>query len=80
MFDQAFFPTSTLATNHDWISALDALVQTFFWCDVIFNFFTAQFDNEGDLVTSRLTIASMYIKSWFWIDVISNLPLGGGYR
>jgi len=31
------------------------------------------------LVTSKLIIARMYLGSWFWVDAISNLPLGGGY-
>jgi len=79
MFDQSFFPTSTLADNIDWIAQLDFVVQTFFWFDVVFNFFTAQFDQEGDLVYKKMTIAQMYLRTWFWIDVISNLPLGGGY-
>jgi len=79
MYDQAFFPDSTLAENSLPILLVDYLCQLFFWIDVIFNFFTAQFDAEGDLVSSRLIIAQMYMGYWFWVDVISNLPLAGGY-
>jgi len=78
MFEQAFQPTVTLASENDIIFLLDKASETFFWVDVIFNFFTSDFDSEGDLVSDRTIICRNYLGTWFSIDVISNLPLGGG--
>jgi len=46
MFDQAFFPNSTLADTIDFVAWIDVLVQIFFWVDIIFNFFTAQVSHK----------------------------------
>jgi len=78
MFEQAFQPDTTLASEDPSMFILDKLSETFFWIDVVFNFFTSDFDSEGDLVKDRAIICRNYVGSWFLVDVISNLPLGGG--
>ena len=66
--------------QNPFIGALETLVEIFFWFDLIFNFFTAQFDSDGDLITSRMEIAKIYVNGYFWIDFLSNLPIQGLWR
>ena len=53
------------------------VVMTFaFMLDVIFNFRTAVFDREsGKWITAPGTIASKYLRGWFWIDAPSSVPV-----
>ncbi len=50
------------------------LVNALFMLDILINFFSAYYDDDGNLVSSRSRIACMYLKSWFIIDLISCLP------
>lgn len=51
-------------------------VDSSFAIDVVLTFFTAVPDPENnDLITDKSTIAKMYLKSWFLIDVISIVPI-----
>lgn len=52
---------------------------TFFFCDIILNFFTGFVagpleKDHGQLVTSHKRIAKGYLKSWFIIDFASTVP------
>ena len=78
MYDFAFDPREKLV-DHAFVAILDQLSEIFFWADVVFNFFTADYDAEGDIIYNRRRIATNYLSSWLIIDVISNLPLGGGF-
>ena len=54
-----------------WISlVLDIL----FMSDLILNFLTAYFNNEGTLITNRRLISINYLKSWFVIDIVASFP------
>ncbi len=46
-----------------------------FLVDTVLNFFTAYFDRHESLVENRRRIACAYMKSWFFVDMISVLPL-----
>ena len=47
-----------------------------FIVDMYFTFNTVYFDNlSGQWVTSRGAIAGAYLRSWFWIDAPSSLPI-----
>lgn len=43
--------------------------------DMILTFFTAYFDENDNLIKSRKKIAVNYIKTFFFIDIISILPI-----
>ena len=53
------------------------VITIFFWLDLIYNFFTAFYNDEGELEFDHYEIAMNYFKSYFLIDVVSNLPLMG---
>ena len=44
-----------------------------FLVDIVFCFNLAFFHN-GDLIENRKEIIKNYLKSWFWIDIISTFP------
>ncbi|MES1909051.1 MAG: hypothetical protein MHM6MM_001862 [Cercozoa sp. M6MM] len=58
---------------------LDMLLNAFFICDLVLQFFTAfrhtKGPNEGKLETSHLVIAKTYLKKWFWIDLVASVPI-----
>ena len=47
----------------------------FFYFDILTNFNTSYLDAAGELVENRGAIFKNYMKSWFIIDFISNIPL-----
>ena len=54
-------------------------ITIFFWLDLVYNFFTAFYDAEGELEFNHHKIAMNYFKSYFIIDLVSNLPLTGPF-
>ena len=55
---------------------LEAIVDAYFVIDIILCFRTAFWAANGELVGDSSSIAIYYMKSWFFIDVLSCLPLG----
>ena len=60
--------------TYDWIM-LDIIIDALFSVDVMFNFFTAYEDENGELVVNRIKIAKTYMKSWSFVDLISSIPI-----
>ena len=56
-------------------SAINTTVDAMFGIDMIVCFFSAYEDENEELVHDRGIIAKAYIKSWFFIDLISILPV-----
>ncbi len=54
---------------------LELIVDLFFIFDIFLAFLSAYYDNNETLIDQRSRIACSYIRSWFFIDVISVLPL-----
>jgi len=52
----------------------DYIVDCFFFLDILANFNTAVLENEK-LVVDRKIIALKYFQFWFWLDLISSLPI-----
>ena len=52
----------------------EASMSLIFLTDLCLSFNTAYL-SEGEWVTSRRKIASRYLRSWFWIDAPSSLPV-----
>lgn len=50
------------------------LTTAFFGFDILFNFNRAYSDKKDTLVTSRKKIALNYLKSWFFLDLVSFFP------
>lgn len=49
-------------------------IDLMFLIDIVFSFNTAFFDEDFQIVHDRKIIACIYIKSWFFIDVVSIFP------
>jgi len=56
-------------------TVVNYMVDSFFFIDIIFCFFSAYEDENEELVYDRWLIAKGYMKSWFFIDVMSIVPL-----
>ncbi len=66
----AFFDQDTLI----WI-CLDAFINLVFLIDLVLVFFSAYYNKYSVLVLSHRRIAASYLKGWFFVDLISILPL-----
>ena len=47
----------------------------YFIADVAFNIRTAYYDENGELVVDAQRIWKRYFAGWFWIDLVSCLPV-----
>ncbi|KAF0717473.1 hypothetical protein As57867_002258, partial [Aphanomyces stellatus] len=54
---------------------MDLLVDLVFGVDIFLNFRIAYHNSERVLIWDGRTIAATYIKGWFFIDLISTLPI-----
>jgi hypothetical protein len=50
------------------------IVDLFFLCDMILQFFLMQQDENGRYIKDQGEVAIRYIQGWFLIDFISVLP------
>jgi hypothetical protein len=53
---------------------IDSIINYLFWFDMILCFFSAYYNDEGELVHDFENVSINYLKGWFIIDLISNLP------
>jgi len=58
----------------DWHRCTSFVVDVFFMLDVLISFNTGV-ELAGIVSLNRFDIAREYLKSWFWIDLISGFPL-----
>ena len=57
-------------------ASFDSFVDASFFTDILLTFNTAYKDASTEaLITDRYVIAKNYLKIWFWIDLISSIPL-----
>lgn len=56
-------------------TVINYIVDGSFMIDIILCFLSAYEDENEELVYDRWTIARSYIFSWFFIDVVSILPI-----
>ena len=75
----AYFDEETM-----FLKLMDIILDIMFFIDMILSFFGAYFDKHKELVTNRKVISFHnisqkivinYLKGWFFIDLISVLPL-----
>ena len=50
-------------------------IDIFFFLEIIINFNSAFIDKAGDIVDDRKLISSEYLRGWFFVDLISIIPL-----
>lgn len=54
----------------------DFVVDASFTTDIILTFFSGLERKDQTIETDKRIIAREYLKMWFWIDVLSTLPVG----
>lgn len=55
------------------VSFFGTLLDVVFWLDMIVSFRTAYVAN-GMLIKDPKLIAKQYLRFWFWIDIVANIP------
>ena len=56
---------------------INTLVDLLFLVDIVMSMNTAYFDENGILIEDRQKIVSNYLRSWFFIDFSTSLPIDG---
>ena len=49
-------------------------LDTAFLTDVLVNLFSAYYDEDNRLITSRKKIVCTYLKGWFVVDILASFP------
>jgi Ion transport protein len=61
--------------NLTW-TVINYIVDSIFLIDIVLSFFSAyEGEDEGELEHNHCKIALRYIKSWFFIDVMTIVPI-----
>ncbi|XP_078350361.1 voltage-gated delayed rectifier potassium channel KCNH5-like isoform X3 [Oculina patagonica] len=64
------------AFEHTAVSILDLLVDWMFLADIALNFHTTYVGKDGEVIDDLKMIRWNYIRSWFFLDLVSSLPYG----
>lgn len=82
LYISVFFPYEIAFHNYDHGADYDSFefifnkfIELLFFFDMIFCFFTSYIDGNDYQIIEKSKIACNYIKFWFWIDLISIMPL-----
>ena len=69
------FEVAFLKESLNGMFVINRLVDLSFTIDMALNFVTGRFKSEAAVwVTSFRALSRRYLKSWFWVDVVSVLP------
>ena len=60
--------------SQGWIG-IEGITDLIFAIDLILNFFFAHYNDHDELVDTRKKIAIEYLSSWFFIDLMTVLPI-----
>lgn len=66
----AFYDTDEV----EW-QVIETFIDAVFFFDIVFSFFSAYYNKMEALISDRREIAYGYLKSWFFIDLVSIFPL-----
>ena len=61
------------ADSHYWIF-INFTVDICFFIDMIIVFNSALYDSDFNIIQDRKEIANIYLKGWFFIDLVSIIP------
>lgn len=56
-------------------TVIETLTDCIFGVDLVLNFFFAYYDDKEDIVDNRKKISMDYLKGWFFIDLLTILPI-----
>lgn len=68
------FDVSYLQPQLDALFVLNRIVDIYFLCDMILQFFLMPQDENGRYIKNQREVAMRYLKGWFIIDFVSVLP------
>lgn len=54
---------------------IELMINLVFIVDLSLSFFTAFEDESGEMVTSKSRIVKNYLKGWFFLDLVSSIPI-----
>ena len=58
----------------EWV-VIETCIDIVFLFDIFFSFFSAYYNKMEALISDRKEIATGYLKSWFFVDMVSIFPL-----
>ena len=58
------------------MAVLDLMVDWLFLADIGLNFHTTYVGKDGEIIDNLKMIRMNYIRSWFFLDLVSSLPFG----
>lgn len=53
---------------------INAIVDICFFVDIVVTFNTAVYVSQVCVIEDRKQIAKIYLKKWFWIDLVVTMP------
>jgi len=59
--------------KYEWMNIVDKVESILFLADILLNFHTA-ITVEGRLIYDHKQIMMVYLKKWFWIDLVASFP------
>lgn len=68
----AFYEDDELTT---WDTIIIGVIDVIFLLDIFITFNTALVDKKGKTIDDRCVIAKKYLKFWFWLDILTILPI-----
>ena len=68
------YKTAFIDESSELVNYIELAIDSLFVIDIIFNFVSAYEDNDKNLEVRFSMIAFVYIRSWFFIDIISCIP------
>ena len=60
--------------NLEW-TVIGLIVDSLFLVDLVLNFFSAYHDSELNPIDDRKKITKRYLRGWFFVDLISIIPI-----
>ncbi|GAB9476202.1 hypothetical protein Gpo141_00013271, partial [Globisporangium polare] len=72
-----FYPLGLAFPVHEYQCGrwIETVVEILFFVDFVLMFNTSFEKEGGEIVTSRIEIASHYVRSWFFLDLLSSMPV-----
>jgi hyperpolarization activated cyclic nucleotide-gated potassium channel 2 len=61
--------------SSNFMIGLDFFIDACFLTDIVLTFFSAYEKKDGSIEADKRQIAKEYLKAWFWIDIMSTIPV-----